>query len=343
MFGNVGRSMLTVFQCFTDGCTSAGGTPLLWHLWDVYGVVLVVGYVCVFIFVTFGIFNLILAIFVENTLQYARVSDQKRASKRHADHLNQAKKLFKLLTKLCSVMESSGSITFDERSSQKGLVRHVSKWMKCFGYGGADEEEKTEPSHLNMRVTRPSFEAALESESVIELFEQLDVSLTSRDNLFDILDADGNGYLAMSELADGIMRLRGPPDKGDVVSTVLMVRTLQKYVMRFEEAVLHNQQIMKKLLQGKDLETDEDELTGGEVFNVQFRQTFAAHHRDPLSHFPHMVSNSGRSSKFSGMSGMRSTVSNSRDSLTNASFSGLSWNSGGSAGQRGSIDSRGPS
>merc|ERR1719456_1374812 len=119
MFGNLGRSMLTVFQCFTDGCESASGTPLLWHLWDTHGAWLIIGYVGIFIFVTFGIFNLILAIFVENTLEYARVSDQRRASRRHLEHVRQAKKLQQLLVKICSSCEEADS---PQRASSRRTV-----------------------------------------------------------------------------------------------------------------------------------------------------------------------------------------------------------------------------
>merc|ERR1719482_1886597 len=38
LFSSVPRSMLTVFQCFTEGCNSPSGTPLIWHLYDVLGI-----------------------------------------------------------------------------------------------------------------------------------------------------------------------------------------------------------------------------------------------------------------------------------------------------------------
>jgi len=281
MFGNVGRSMLTVFQCFTDGCTAQNGRPLLWILWDTHGALLVVGYVACFIFVTFGIFNLILAIFVENTLEYARVSDQKRASRRHLDHLRQARKLNRLLLTLCGTEDETGLIPALQvgNSSLKRLKSHL---------GLQDEPiESLEGHHLNMRVTRPAFEEFLCRDDVVKLFEELEVSLTSRDHLFDILDADGNGYLSISELAEGIMRLRGPSDKGDTVSTVLMVRTLQKYVMHFEEAVLHNQQTLKKLVRKlrrpgdeerneiSDSDDDDDDgIAGANYFNVRLQESY---------------------------------------------------------------------
>lgn len=245
MFRNVPRSMLTIFMCLTDGCSSSEGTPLLWHLWDTHGTLLVIGYVLCFIFVVFGIFNLILAIFVENTLEYARSSDQRRASRRQADHLRNALKLQQLLIKVCSSNESSRSPLRTEES-QTGLRRHIRRFGSKMRSSRTSEEELDE-SHLCLRVKQEDFEAALEQDSVQALLEDLDVSISSREALFDILDADGNGYLAVSELADGIMRLRGPADKGDIISTVLMVRCLQKHVMRFEEAVLHNQRQMKDM------------------------------------------------------------------------------------------------
>merc|ERR1712098_451080 len=65
-FGSVPQSMFTIFRCFTDGCNAYDGTPLSEHLREEYGVVFVFSYVLTVMLVTFGLFNLIMAIFIEN-------------------------------------------------------------------------------------------------------------------------------------------------------------------------------------------------------------------------------------------------------------------------------------
>merc|ERR1712093_29376 len=70
LFGTLWRSCFTVFRCLTEGCTSPDGTPLLIHImmssWA--GTAMVMLYTLVFLAVTFGLFNLILAVFVEHTM-----------------------------------------------------------------------------------------------------------------------------------------------------------------------------------------------------------------------------------------------------------------------------------
>merc|ERR1719407_6822 len=95
-------------------------------------------------------------------------------------------------------------------------------------------------NHLHLRVDRKSFEQALDLEEVQDMFEAFGVDMGSCNNMFEVLDADGNGYLAVSELADGIMRLRGPPNKADAISSVLILRSLQTRIRHFQNRALHN-------------------------------------------------------------------------------------------------------
>merc|ERR1719265_2142104 len=101
LFGDVARSMLTVFTCFTDGCSSPDGTPLIWHLWEVNGTVMVVLFVLAYLFVTFGVLNLIMAVFVENTLASAHKLDGERQFGKHEETVKRALQLQELLQKLC--------------------------------------------------------------------------------------------------------------------------------------------------------------------------------------------------------------------------------------------------
>ncbi|CAE7634766.1 Catsper1 [Symbiodinium necroappetens] len=65
-FKNIPNSMFTLFRCFTDGCSDYAGTPLAERLRIVYGAPFTLGYVCVTMLVAVGIFNMIMAIFLEN-------------------------------------------------------------------------------------------------------------------------------------------------------------------------------------------------------------------------------------------------------------------------------------
>lgn len=175
----------------------------------------------------------------------AHQSQQKRTTRKHVDNVYNAKKLQELLVKVCTTEDSSGRLALDRFDSLKGLRKHLkrvnSKLLKN-DPGSADDPDKN--SHLNFRVDQNSFEEALEQEEVQDMLEDLGVSLSTRDQLFEVLDADGNGYLALSELTEGIMMLRGPADKSDVVATRLMMRCLQRNERRFQNVVLENQRAM---------------------------------------------------------------------------------------------------
>merc|ERR1719162_973152 len=67
-FSTMGAAMFTLFRCFTDGCTAYNGTPLQERLRMEIGIVWMLAYIMVILFVTIGIFNLIMAIFIDNVV-----------------------------------------------------------------------------------------------------------------------------------------------------------------------------------------------------------------------------------------------------------------------------------
>merc|ERR1712232_264287 len=75
-FDTLTNSMFTLFRCFTDGCTGVDGSPLMVHLAKQYGELFMICYMLVFLFVTIGLFNLIMAIFVDNVMESTRQRKQ---------------------------------------------------------------------------------------------------------------------------------------------------------------------------------------------------------------------------------------------------------------------------
>merc|ERR1719215_2372264 len=89
--------MLTLFRCFTDGCSDHGGAPLQARLYERHGALFSISYMLVFLFVTIGLFNLIMAIFVDNVMETTR---QRRQEERAEDAVDMERNLRKLVTKL---------------------------------------------------------------------------------------------------------------------------------------------------------------------------------------------------------------------------------------------------
>merc|ERR1712046_404306 len=66
-----------------DGCSAYSGTPLQHHLYMAYGAPVIFGYFLVYLFMTIGIFNLIMAIFIERVLASAAQRKQEELGSRN--------------------------------------------------------------------------------------------------------------------------------------------------------------------------------------------------------------------------------------------------------------------
>lgn len=211
------RSMFSMFTCFTDGCTMPDGTPFVWYLWDTHGPFLVFMYVVAFMFICFGVLNMIMAVVVENTIRTAAQHDAERLFGERAENLQKARKLHALMIRFCN-MGGDDALT----GTRRGLWGILDKLRQSDA-----EYAKMHPTHLQMQMGHEHFEKMMKDPDMSNLLEDLNISYMSRSQLFEILDIDGNGLLSIPEVVDGIMKLRGPPDKGDMVAMFLCIKDLQ--------------------------------------------------------------------------------------------------------------------
>lgn len=203
-FGTLPWSMYTLFRCFTDGCAAEDGTPLQVHLYHSYGAPFMLCYMLVFLFVTIGLFNLIMAIFVEN------------------------------------VMETTKRRKMEARKGEAGVaairLRNVlDKLAKTLGPPPEDETEA-----VIVKVTREVFLHWLEDEEFNKIMEDLDIHVTNRSDLFDVLDSNMDGELTVEEVTTGMMKLRGPAEKSDAIAAWLCSRAVQSQVREFETRCMRN-------------------------------------------------------------------------------------------------------
>lgn len=246
LFSTLPRACLTVFRCFTEGCSAPDGTPLIVHIYEAdHGPLIVLCYVMSFLFVTFGLFNLIMAIFVENTMESAKYDERKRQQMRHLQAIHVAHKLQKLVLKFCKV-SSASTISADAVESQRGIA---SRLMNAFdilrGRGSADDEADLMPVGLEVEISRESFSKVVAEPQVEQLLDDLEVAVTDPMDLFDTLDADGSGSIDVSELIKGLMKLRGTAEKSDMVACLLAVRAMQKSLSGFEVKSMQRQKEMR--------------------------------------------------------------------------------------------------
>ncbi|CAK9030714.1 unnamed protein product [Durusdinium trenchii] len=74
-FRTIPDSMFTCFRCFTGECVNQAGAPIHAILADKIGFGFVFGYVASFMLVSLGIFNVILAVYVDITMKAAKEND----------------------------------------------------------------------------------------------------------------------------------------------------------------------------------------------------------------------------------------------------------------------------
>merc|ERR1712151_717453 len=70
---------------------------------------------------------------------------------------------------------------------------------------------------------------------MLTMLEDVEIEASTKLELFDVLDVDMGGHLGIDELIGGLMRLRGPISKTDVMAIRLQVR----YVTKLMEDVWH--------------------------------------------------------------------------------------------------------
>jgi len=245
--GNTPRAMFTVFRCLTDGCAAADGTPLMVILWDIYGWHIIAAYVAVVVFVTFGVFNLIMALFVERTLATADNDNAKRTDQQYWENVQKARQLQEVVMKVCHGKQLTTQPSLKDRRISR--IWGIINWLRCKGFPRQDQtaerkETSIDYTNLQVHIDRRDFEDVINIAEVSELLGTLDISVTNGGKLFEILDSDGSGWVDIAEVAEGLVKLRGPVDKGDIVSTALMVRHLQRTLHEIQR----DQETLKDLI-----------------------------------------------------------------------------------------------
>eukprot|EP00927_Polykrikos_kofoidii_P021741 TRINITY_DN20495_c0_g1_i4.p1 TRINITY_DN20495_c0_g1~~TRINITY_DN20495_c0_g1_i4.p1 ORF type:complete len:598 (-),score=84.10 TRINITY_DN20495_c0_g1_i4:57-1850(-) len=231
-FSTVPASMLTLFRCFTDGCAAYDGTPLQARLFREFGAIIFVGWVVSYLFVTFGIFNLIMALFIEHVLDA-------QTRRRRFD-----------------INERSDGVYIRLQEIMTEMGTRYSSYITTPGSPGKMSEKAPRA------ITREDFKKWLDNEKFVKVLEEADIDLSSKNEIFEVLDSDINGFLTQKELAIGLMRLRGPMRKTEIVATRLMMLHGTERMQRLENTI---ETLRKSVLLIRDAEgpTDDSDKNGG--------------------------------------------------------------------------------
>lgn len=213
-FSKMSLALLTTYRCFAGDCASPDGTPLQLHLYEEYGFGIIVLYMLLFLFVTLGLFNLIMAVIVDAVSQ---------SGKTHR-------------------MEALSFNTEKNESRLRHVIRRCATRVLM-------KSQMSQIGHENLRdediiIGYEEFCQILENEDCIHMLEILGVETINKDEVFDCLDADMSGRLDINELVTGLMFLRGAVEKKDAVACWLSSRVTQVLVVQLQErlCVMHDEQ-----------------------------------------------------------------------------------------------------
>lgn len=241
-FANMPASINSLFMCFTGDCTASDGSPLQVRMYDRQGFTFIVSCMLVMLFVNIGLFNLIMATFVDNVLEKGRQQKlEKRAqmSKMLERRLRSVVKSY-VRRGACTTTFHSGKTSTFEVKAMKQRCWYVIGWLKeLIGYCPLHPVDQSKPdeSISNFSITRGGFRELLAEPKMEETLVLLDIETSSQDDLFDVLDADMSGELDFEELIMGLMSLRGPAEKKDIIGSLLCIRATQQYLREGQEQI----------------------------------------------------------------------------------------------------------
>eukprot|EP00930_Biecheleria_cincta_P068586 TRINITY_DN5614_c0_g1_i4.p1 TRINITY_DN5614_c0_g1~~TRINITY_DN5614_c0_g1_i4.p1 ORF type:complete len:577 (+),score=78.63 TRINITY_DN5614_c0_g1_i4:61-1731(+) len=215
-FSSVPRSGMTVFRCTFGDCTSVDGKPIVEQVYRALGP-MSAGMFCAFctaflLFVSFGLFNIIAAIFLESTVRGATEAATTKSTDR-----------------LC-----------DKRLWIKNAAQFIRCLLKHDGCGlqvsGSLVDHVEEIADLDM--PRSVIQEVIEDDPLARhALDELDIGREDQRKLAKILDAGHSGSINLLSLVNGLSRLRGLPARSDTISVELCVQAIQTQIHEIHEVL----------------------------------------------------------------------------------------------------------
>jgi hypothetical protein len=230
-FQTLPSTMFTIFRCFTDGCAAYNGTPLQETVRKEFGALFTLCYVLMIMIVTFGLFNLIQAVFIENVM----TTGARRRQQRLGTNVTEARLRFE-------VMLARNILRTKTATGKKHhLLSHAEK-KALTAQLDLDAAAAFHMLPADLVISRDMFNNWIRIPGTIDLFEDSDIDTSTAYELFDALDADLNGTLTPKEIVEGLMLMRGPITKCDMIAVRMKVR----YITRMMEHLSGKAEHQKK-------------------------------------------------------------------------------------------------
>ncbi|CAE7929903.1 Cacna1c, partial [Symbiodinium necroappetens] len=253
-FYNIPAAMFTAFRCFNGECVNRRGEPINFLLADAFGLPFILFYVVSYMLVTMGIFNVILAVYVDITMKAAKENDAVTAEQHARESIRVARTTRELLKKFAGAYH-----VFNEEDGKNKLDKLPSHML--FTEEGLQDK---------VEITKELFLLVIQDRGVQKLMDDLDLP-PDRANLFEIIDADGSGTLQITELLQGLLKIRGEINKSDTVASLLATKALQSMIGELKDESLRHFEDFHNELQQQFAEFAQHMTTS--ISNVKFRST----------------------------------------------------------------------
>jgi len=217
-FRTIPASMFTAFRCFTGECVNSQGHPMTDALATKFGLTFIIPYVASYMLVTMGIFNVILAVYVDITMRAAKENDVYNAEQHARESIRVARCARELLKRFATAYRELSDA--DHGSSAVGKISSMEFTSNRAGVFTDDD------NHDQIEISKELFLVVIQDRGVQKLMDELDLP-PDRANMFEVIDADGNGTLHVTELVQGMLKIRGDLTKSDTVATLLATKALQ--------------------------------------------------------------------------------------------------------------------
>jgi hypothetical protein len=219
-FGTVSLSMFTAFRFMLGDYSTRGGKSIVVAFSQGYGAPFDTVFVAWMIVVIFGLFNIITAIFVDTTIAGLKYNDVKRKFAKQYERRYVINKLGAILDRLRKL-----HMEIDKARSMRKSISIKEPWLKTW------DTQK-------IAFDIDEFAMVMEDEEVKQLLQDMDIDMTNPTGAFDTFDADGAGTVTVQEMCQAIIKLRGEPEKKDLIAGWVAIKSLHDKVDHFTNLVI---------------------------------------------------------------------------------------------------------
>jgi len=248
-FGTVPLAFFSVFRCIVIGeCADKSGRPLFVLVTQSNGWPYALLYCSMAVFMSFGLFNVIVAMFVENVVRAAKAKQVAQRRERLRDKMYFAKKISELLVVI---------LDYHDFKSSKDDFGHTNST------GKNPQIQDIFELAAELEIDRSAFERMRMDPRAQKILDELDIADEDEDNLFSTLDCDNSGCIDIEELCAGIAKLRGDTCRSDIVSINFLVQEVRSEVRGYMTHLMRRmQQHEDVLVAGFGLCRDDLEASG---------------------------------------------------------------------------------